>query len=61
MQARLEFKPQDLWIGIFWKKAVEGRPDYSPSENWWHKYDLWICLVPMLPLHLTWRIKKGGA
>lgn len=32
---RIEFKPQDLWIGIYWK--------------WPH---VWICIIPMLPIHL---------
>jgi hypothetical protein len=37
---RLEWKPQDLWIGAFWK---------------WEKQRLhvWICLLPMLPIHFT--------
>ncbi len=34
---RLEFKPQDFWLGAYWDK-----------EN------LWICLLPMLPIHFRW-------
>lgn len=41
---RFEFKPQDCWIGVFWKKT---RGDYV------HRLDIWVCLLPMLPFHLT--------
>jgi hypothetical protein len=37
----LEFKPQDLWIGAYWKRIG-------------HCVDVWICLVPMLPIHVSW-------
>ncbi len=38
--ARFEFKPADCWIGVFWRK-----------ERW--ERHIWICAVPMLPLHIT--------
>jgi len=45
----IEFKPEDLWLGLFWK--------------WKYKYyyynyvqsDIWICLLPCLPLRITIR------
>jgi hypothetical protein len=37
---RIEFKPADIWIGVYWER----RP-------WLH---LWVCLLPMVPIHL-WR------
>lgn len=40
MGLRLEFKPANLWIGAFWKTDCAGRRH------------LWICLLPMLPIHL---------
>jgi hypothetical protein len=36
---RLEWKPQDLWVGAYWKSG-------------WDRFDLWICLVPCLPIHI---------
>lgn len=39
--AQFEFKPQDLWIGVFWKRIGS-------------TVDLWICVLPCLPLHLSW-------
>ena len=40
---RIERKPQDCWIGVFWKR---GYP--------W-AFDMWICVLPMLPVHLGWK------
>ena len=38
---RLEFKLQDVWIGAYWKRLG-------------NCVDVWVCLVPCLPLHFTW-------
>lgn len=42
---RLEWKLADFWIGCFWK-----------SED--GHFDLWICLLPCLPLHLFRRLDE---
>lgn len=42
MTVRLEFKPQDCWIGAFWKPG-----------------HVWVCLLPMLPIHFALD-QKGG-
>lgn len=34
------FNPQDLWIGLYWKKH------YGP------RIDLWFILIPSLAIHL---------
>jgi hypothetical protein len=49
MSIRLEWKPQDAWIGAYWKQ----------TEERWH---LWICLLPCLPIHLQWtrRVEQKG-
>lgn len=44
-KVRLEFKPQDLWVGVFWKKGGERGFD---SEN----INIWICILPMVPIHI---------
>ena len=38
---RFEFKLQDLWCGVFWKDSS-------------YQCDIWICVVPTLPLHICW-------
>ena len=39
LSVRLEFKVQDCWAGVFWRSSREA-------------LDVWICIVPMLPIHL---------
>lgn len=43
LRMRLEFKLQDLWIGLFWKRKY-----YFDVM----RTDYWICVVPCFPLHL---------
>lgn len=45
MKIKLEFKPQDLWLGLYW----EYKKDFGHA---------WLCLIPMLPIHFTWESKK---
>lgn len=40
---RFEWKPQDAWIGAFWRR----------DRPW--SFDLWVCIVPMMPLHIGWK------
>lgn len=48
MRLSVEFKPRDLWVGVYWAKR------YSMLDEPQRKYDLWLCVVPMLPMHLRW-------
>lgn len=60
MRVRLEFKPQDLWVGAFWKVGgetrhyVAGTPEYRVRRQ----VDLWVCLLPCLPIHATWHVNS---
>lgn len=40
-RCQLEWKLQDFWIGAFWKRQG-------------HCIDLWVCLLPCVPLHISW-------
>lgn len=51
MRIRLEWKPQDLWIGVFWKRTTL-RASRSLLSGL--RYDMWICLLPCLPIHIVW-------
>jgi hypothetical protein len=44
---RLEFKPQDVWIGAFWKHSGDDIGLYYA-----YRLDIWLCLLPCLPLHI---------
>ncbi len=49
MKIKLEFKLQDIWIGVFWKTRripVEQTAYYA-------YFDMWICLIPMFPIHIS--------
>jgi hypothetical protein len=41
--ARLEWKPQDLWLGVFWKNKAP------------RSLDVWVCVLPMVPVHFGWQ------
>jgi hypothetical protein len=42
----LEWKLADLWVGAFWKRVG-------------NSIDVWVCLLPCLPIHLSaWRSKE---
>ena len=49
MKIRLEFKLQDLWIGAFWRTTYRITDEGEQPFSW----DLWICLIPCLPIRLT--------
>lgn len=42
-----QWKPQDCWIGVFWKthhvKTDQGDKPFVT--------DLWVCLLPMVPIY----------
>lgn len=40
---RVEWKPQDCWLGVFWRNK-------SPLA-----LDVWVCLLPTLPIHFGWQ------
>lgn len=44
---QLEFKPQDAWIGAFWKR--DG-----------NCLDVWVCLLPCVPLHFSCWGRRWG-
>ena len=47
---RLEFVPRASWIGVFWRREL--RCFHQPFA--FDRYDLWLCLLPCCPLHVTW-------
>ena len=46
---KLEFEPRDLWIGLRW--------DYSRIGTL-RRFDVHICIVPTLPIHITHALCK---
>ena len=49
LSARFEWKIEDLWVGVFWRHTAAQFDEGSfPLFT-----DVWVCLVPCLPLHIT--------
>lgn len=47
----VQFEPRDLWVGLYWHIESVFR------LRWVHVY---ICVVPMFPLHFTFRLGDKG-
>lgn len=46
---KIYFEPRDIWVGVYW----------SRSQSLTQLVDIlrvYICIVPMLPIRLTWTI-----
>ena len=55
LKMRLEFKLQDMWLGVFWKTTVK-EYSWNGVEQIDSKItDIWVCLIPCVPLHITYR------
>lgn len=49
-RVRLEVKVEDMWVGAFWRKVTG--PEIGGRESY-VQWDVWICLLPCLPIHIT--------
>lgn len=49
--AEIVFEPRDMWVGLYWTN--------EPLNGWdkW-KFHVYICVVPMFPLHIMWKRKQ---
>jgi len=55
VRVRLEWQPRDLWIGAYWERRWARPEDGPPQDRQRYRvYDLWVCALPCLPLHLRW-------
>lgn len=44
-EVKLKFEPRDIWVGIYWNLS-------RSIESAYRKLDVYICVVPMLPIRL---------
>jgi hypothetical protein len=50
---RLEWKPEDLWVGLYWR--------YGDGRSVSCEHNIWLCIVPTLPIHITyWHEAEEG-
>jgi hypothetical protein len=56
-QLNVWWKPADLWVGAFVK------PSRSPLDPTWRYLDVYICLLPCLPLHVHcwWTVREDAS
>lgn len=55
LAVHVEYKPEDLWLGLFWRSTVHRvcyRGRYFGERI--ARLDFYLCLVPCVPLHVTW-------
>lgn len=61
MRVRIRFEPRDCWIGVFWRWTcpVHDAEAIEPGGLRYKKvWDVYICLVPMLPVHIHWEVVR---
>ena len=46
MSIRCLFEPRDLWVGVYWNFV---------RDDWKRQLDVYICVVPMLPVRLRFQ------
>lgn len=53
------FEPRDVWLGAY---IADPRDDAAPGQfGWRHGVDLFICVVPMLPVKIMLRWQGARA
>ena len=52
---KVERKWADLWVGAYWKSKDIHEYDRFDSSVPGKRWDVWICIVPCFPIHLSWR------
>lgn len=50
MKIKLEYKLQDSWIGVFWKRSMVAEEMLLDP---YPQLDIWICIIPWFPIHIT--------
>lgn len=50
--AGVKREPRDLWVGVYWD--FERGTDEDGYGNDQRTFDIYVCVVPCLPLHLSW-------
>lgn len=60
-QCAPEWKLEDLWIGVFWKRTEDVVATGPPkcALPIYDRLDIWICLLPCVPIHLAFWFEQA--
>lgn len=54
MKISIKFEWRDIWIGVYPKRPRWIRVKYKEAIL---KYQIFVCLIPMLPIEISWTRK----
>jgi len=46
-EINMKFQPRDIWVGVYWYLT-------RSIESHYRKLDVYVCIIPMFPIHLRW-------
>jgi uncharacterized membrane protein YjjP (DUF1212 family) len=58
LSVRLLFEKRDAWFGVYWTRV---RADDLNDGRSWHVLHVYVCVVPFVPLLLTYSRKVADA
>jgi hypothetical protein len=59
LKVRMDFEKRDAWIGLYW---TGGQGSTDLSDGWeWRVLHVYVCLIPFLPLHVTYSWRRPWA
>lgn len=48
-----------MWIGVFCRREGTGERMYEDMMGYdVYQTDMWVCLIPCFPIHLSWMGKE---
>ncbi len=51
MKIKLQFKKENLWVGVFWSSLY-----HWVTER--RVFEVWICFIPCCSVHISWPIRE---
>jgi len=57
MKVSVQWEPRDLWVGAYWDVTINSG-EFGYYDGRW--FDVWLCLVPCVPIHVEWYRRKAG-
>jgi len=52
----IKFEPRDLWVGVYWDYYVHPKSAFTFEQL--VTLDIYVCLLPMIPIRFRWEREK---